>query len=47
LTHREQTSEQISAAAGLSRHEIALALGALQLLNLAERGLKGGWKRTK
>jgi DNA processing protein len=47
LTHREQTAEQISAAAGLSRHEIALALGALQLLNLAERGLKGGWKRTK
>ena len=47
LTQREQTAEKISAAAGLSRHEIALALGALQLLNLAERGLKGGWKRTK
>jgi predicted Rossmann fold nucleotide-binding protein DprA/Smf involved in DNA uptake len=47
LTNREQIAEQISAAAGLSRGDTAMALGSLQLLNLAERGLKGGWKRTK
>jgi len=47
LTNREQIAEQISAAAGLSPGDTALALGSLQLLNLAERGLKGGWKRTK
>ena len=47
LTNREQIAEQISAAAGLSRGDTAMALGSLQLLSLAERGLKGGWKRTK
>lgn len=47
LTNREQSVVEISAAAGLSGHETALALGSLQLLNLAEMGLKGGWKRTK
>jgi DNA processing protein len=47
LTDREQTLASISAAAGLTSGELAIALGSLQLSNRAEKGLKGGWKRTK
>lgn len=47
LTNHEQPLARISAAAGLTSAELAMALGSLQLSNRAEQGLKGGWKRTK
>lgn len=47
LTDREQPLASISAAAGLTSGELAIALGSLQLSNRAQQGPKGGWKRTK
>ena len=47
LTDREQPLVTISAAAGLTSGELAIALGSLQLSNRAQQGPKGGWKRTK
>jgi hypothetical protein len=47
LTNHEQPLARISAAAGLTSAELAIALGSLQLSNRAQQGPKGGWKRTK
>ena len=46
LTTREQPFETIAIASGLSRAELTLALGGLQIAQLALRGEGNGWLRT-
>jgi DNA processing protein len=46
LTTREQPFEAIGIASGLSRAELAMALGGLQIAQLALRGRLNGWMRT-
>lgn len=47
LTTREQPFEAIGIASGLSRAELAMALGGLQIAQLALRGRLNGWMRTQ
>lgn len=47
LTHREQSLASIGIASGLTRVELTLALGSLQIARLALRGEGNGWMRTK
>ncbi len=46
LTTREQSFETIAIVSGLSRAELTLALGGLQIAQLALRGEGNGWLRT-
>lgn len=46
LNKKEQPTTELASAAGLTRGEVNLALGSLQLSNRVVRGEKGGWMRN-